>query len=163
VAADARAVATVHVGSWQAGYRGVVDDAILDGLSVDRRERAWQGRLAAPGAQEWTFVAERDGAVVGFCSVAAPTRDRRAADATAEITALYVDPDHWRSGAGTALLDAARDALRADGWARVTLWVLEDNASGRAFYERCGFVADGARQELPELGVFEVRMVREPL
>jgi hypothetical protein len=44
----------------------------------------------------------------------------------------------------------------------VTLWVLERNARGRAFYERCGFVADGARQELRGLGEFEIRMVRAP-
>jgi uncharacterized protein (TIGR02118 family) len=45
-AADARAIATVHVRSWQEGYRGIVDDAVLDGLSVDDRERVWRERLA---------------------------------------------------------------------------------------------------------------------
>jgi hypothetical protein len=43
----------------------------------------------------------------------------------------------------------------------VTLWVLERNARGRAFYERCGFVADGGRQELRALGVTEIRLARE--
>jgi L-amino acid N-acyltransferase YncA len=157
-AADARAIASVHVRSWQEGYRGIVDDAVLDGLSVDRRERAWRERVEAADAAQRTLVAERGGAVVGFCSVAAPTRDRPADEGTAEVVALYVDPDQWRSGAGTALLDAAVDGLRRDGWERVTLWVLERNARGRAFYERCGFVADGARQELPDLGVMEIRL-----
>jgi L-amino acid N-acyltransferase YncA len=157
-AADARAIASVHVRSWQEGYCGVVDEAVLDGLSVDRRARAWRERVEAADEVERTLVAERDGAVVGFCALAAPTRDRPAADATAEVVALYVDPDKWRSGAGTALLEAAVDGLRGDGWERVTLWVLERNARGRAFYERCGFVADGARQELPDLGVMEIRL-----
>jgi hypothetical protein len=31
------------------------------------------------------------------------------------------------------------------------------------FYKRTGFVADGARQELRDLRVFQIRMVREPL
>jgi hypothetical protein len=42
----------------------------------------------------------------------------------------------------------------------VSLWVLERNARGRAFYERCSFAADGARQELRDLGVMEIRLVR---
>jgi GNAT superfamily N-acetyltransferase len=146
------------VRSWQAGYRGIVDDAVLDGLSVDQRERAWRSRLDAPDAGARTLVAERDGAIAGFCQLAAPARDGDAEDGTAEVVALYVEPAAWRCGAGTAVLDAALDALRAHGWSRVTLWVLERNARGRAFYERCGFVPDGARQELPELGVMEIRL-----
>jgi L-amino acid N-acyltransferase YncA len=148
------------VRSWQAGYRGIVDDGVLDGLSVDRRERAWRSRLDAPEAGARTLVAERDGAVVGFCSLAAPTRDRPVADGTAEVAAIYVDPARWRSGAGTGLLEIALDALRRDGWERVTLWVLERNGRGRAFYERHGFAADGARQELRDLGETEIRLVR---
>jgi GNAT superfamily N-acetyltransferase len=146
------------VRSWQAGYRGIVDDAVLDGLSVDRRERAWRDRLTTPDDASPTLVAERDGAVVGFCGLAAPSRDPDAARSTAEVAAIYVDPGHWRSGAGTALLVAALDGLARDGWARVTLWVLERNTRGRAFYERCGFVADGARQELHDLSVMEIRL-----
>ena len=42
----------------------------------------------------------------------------------------------------------------------MTLWLLERNARGRAFYERCGFVADGAREQLRDIGQFEIRLVR---
>jgi GNAT superfamily N-acetyltransferase len=153
----------VHVRSWQAGYRGIVDDGVLDGLSIDRRERAWHERLTAPGDASQTLVAERDGVVVGFCGLATPARDPDAEPRTAEVAAIYVDPDHWRAGAGTALLDAALDGLRHDGWERVTLWVLERNARGRAFYARRGFTPDGARQALRDLGQAEIRLARETL
>jgi RimJ/RimL family protein N-acetyltransferase len=43
----------------------------------------------------------------------------------------------------------------------VTLWVLERNARGRAFYERLGFAPDGARQDLPDLGRAEIRLARK--
>jgi GNAT superfamily N-acetyltransferase len=158
--ADARTIATVHVRSWQAGYRGIVDDGVLDGLSIDRRERAWQERLTAPGDASRTLVAERDGAVIGFCGLATPSRDADAAPATAEIAAIYVDPEAWRAGIGTALLDAALDGLARDGWTDVTLWVLEQNARGRAFYERSGFAPDGERHELRDLGQYEIRLAR---
>ena len=40
-------------------------------------------------------------------------------------------------------------------------WVLEENSRARAFYERNGFVLDGARQATGfDAGGEEVRMVR---
>ncbi|HLV58951.1 MAG TPA: N-acetyltransferase, partial [Natronosporangium sp.] len=35
--------------------------------------------------------------------------------------------------------------LRAQGLETVRLWVLEENAPARRFYERYGYVADGVR------------------
>jgi GNAT superfamily N-acetyltransferase len=59
---------------------------------------------------------------------------------------------------GAVLLGSALDALRADGWPAVTLWMLEGNARGRAFYERFGFAADGATHDLAKLGAREMRL-----
>jgi GNAT superfamily N-acetyltransferase len=157
--ADARAIAGVHVSSWQAAYRGLVPDAILDGLSVGSREGGWRERLArAADGASFTIVAEREGAVAGFCSIAAPPRDDDAGERTAEVAAIYVEPAQWRTGVGAALLRAALDALRADGFGDVTLWVLEGNARGRAFYAQHGFVPDGAKQDLADLDVSEIRL-----
>lgn len=39
---DANAVATVHVRSWQSAYRGLIPDAYLDALSVERRTAVWR-------------------------------------------------------------------------------------------------------------------------
>ena len=39
VEGDAAAIAAVHVRAWQVAYRGIVADAILDGLTVPDRER----------------------------------------------------------------------------------------------------------------------------
>jgi ribosomal protein S18 acetylase RimI-like enzyme len=38
-----------------------------------------------------------------------------------------------------ALHDAALEQLRADGYERCHLWVLEDNPRARRFYERMGW------------------------
>ena len=42
---DARAIAEVHVASWRAGYRGLVDDDFLAALSVDARLATWETLL----------------------------------------------------------------------------------------------------------------------
>jgi ribosomal protein S18 acetylase RimI-like enzyme len=160
VEVDATAIAGIHVRGWRAAYRGLVPDTLLDGLSVERRERGWRGLIAAAGGSSATHVGEVDGHVAGFCSVVAPTRDDGAPPWTAEIAALYVEPGRWRRGVGAALLERALADLAGDGWRRATLWVLEHNEPAIAFYGRFGFAPDGARKDDATLEATEVRMVR---
>lgn len=137
--ADARAIGAIHVRSWQAAYQGIVPDAVLKGLSIDDRETAWRGHLEAGASRTW--LAEDDQAPLGWVS-AAGSRDAGAQPSTAEIWALYVDPGCWRRGVGRALYEYAAARLSRDSFLDVTLWVLEANTAGRAFYEALGFVAD---------------------
>jgi ribosomal protein S18 acetylase RimI-like enzyme len=140
---DAGGIAAVHVRSWQAGYRDVLPDSVLDGLSVSRRTEEWRGRLGRdPGSR--TFVAHDGGRIVGFCTVRVPSPDDDADAHTGDVAALYVDPDRWHAGTGSALLERGLDSLREDGSETVTLWVFSGNAAALAFYERYGFARDGA-------------------
>lgn len=132
---DAAAIAEVHVSSWRAGYRGLLPDRVLDGLSVGVRRRAWEEHLA--GDAVTGLVAEESGAVIGFCTLA-PGRG--------EVTALYVDPGHWARGAGGALLGAALDLLREHGAGEAVVWLLAENERARRLYERFGFAADGGEK-----------------
>jgi len=138
---DVRRIAEIHVRSWQAAYRGILPDDLLDSLSISERELSWNVLLS--GDCRLTLVAERsDGALTGFCSLATPSREEGVGEETAEIGALYVDPDHWRMGAGSAMLSAALEKLDANGWRDAILWVLPENRPALAFYERFGFVVE---------------------
>jgi ribosomal protein S18 acetylase RimI-like enzyme len=64
----------------------------------------------------------------------------------AELVAIYVDPDQWRSGAGTALMDAAAQRLAGLPYSEVVLWTFAGNHRAIAFYERHGWRADGAEK-----------------
>jgi GNAT superfamily N-acetyltransferase len=84
-----------------------------------------------------------DGEVVAVADVL-PSRDDDADPATGEVPMIYALPRAWGSGAGRELMAAAVAGLREAGFAQVTLWVLDSNARARRFYERAGFVPDGA-------------------
>jgi ribosomal protein S18 acetylase RimI-like enzyme len=84
-------------------------------------------------------------------------------DSCGEIYAIYLDPREWRKGYGLALVKAAMEALKAQGFSEVTLWVLDKNERGIGFYEAMGFRADGAgKVEKRRNGVesYEVRYRR---
>jgi ribosomal protein S18 acetylase RimI-like enzyme len=154
---DAASIAAVHVRTWQVAYRGLMSDEVLDGLSVPQRKERWREALAGDEGPA-VYVAVDGAAVVGFCAVAAPRPDLDPDDAAAEIGAIYVDPDVWRTGVGRALMNAALRDLRARGWRWVTLWVLADNQRARDFYARFGFEPDGAEMTHEASGAKEIRL-----
>ena len=146
---DAAAIAEIHVRSWQEGYRGLLPDELLDGLSVERRRSDWETWLGPDGESVLALVAEDDaGSVGGFCALAASSRDEDAPTA-AEITALYVEPARWRTGTATALLGDALERLRQEGRTEVIAWVIDGNTPALAAYARLGFAPDGAAKREP--------------
>jgi GNAT superfamily N-acetyltransferase len=157
--ADARAIAEIGVAGWATAYRGILPAEFLAGLSVAAREAAWQSMLAndeGDGAPAW--IAERNRRVIGFVA-SGPPRDEDVPLPGAEVYAIYVLPDAWRSGAGRALLTTAVDHWRGRGAKTLVLWVLEANLAGRAFYEAMGWSDDGHRQEI-DFGAFSAPEVR---
>jgi L-amino acid N-acyltransferase YncA len=112
------------VRSWQATYRGLLPQSVLDALDAAKRGEYWQQYLseaARPG--ETVLVAEEDGMVVGFASVG-PSRDEDANE-TGEVRAIYLLADRWGRGIGWALMDTALNTLCQAGYTQATLWVLD--------------------------------------
>jgi GNAT superfamily N-acetyltransferase len=144
--ADAEAVADVHVRSWQSAYRGLLPDAYLNALSVERRSEVWRRILAETDLpRTGAFVLQEGLDVLGFVHIA-PTRDDDLPPSTGEVTAIYITPSAWGLGGGRQLLDTAKASLKAAGVTSAALWVLEANLAARRFYERQGWQPDGARK-----------------
>ena len=145
IPADAQAIASLNVRAWRWAYAGLVPDALLEGLSVERNEARCREHLADSPAGMRTWVAERAGRVVGFVN-AGPSRDADAATGTGEVYAIYVDPREVRTGVGRALFAHAVESLRQQGCRIVTLRVLVGNQRACRFYEAAGGPLDGATQ-----------------
>jgi GNAT superfamily N-acetyltransferase len=166
--ADALAIATVHVRSWQAAYPGLLPQDYLDGLDPLERLERWEEILAAtrwPGTGTLVLVDDvpdpAGGAdvVIGFANIGA-TRDEDVDRLTeGELRTLYLDPGRWRRGGGTMLLLAAQSQLRRARFATMSAWVLETNARARTFYERHHWQFDGTTKP-HDWGTFTVTDVR---
>lgn len=134
---DAAAIAAIHVSAWHHAYAGLIDSALLARQSVESRAKFWQTLLARTDSGLTVLVTEREGRITGFGS-AGRQRTPALLDAgySGEISALYVDPDHIRTGLGTLIFSALLAALRDAGHEHATLWVLADNVQSRNFYEK---------------------------
>jgi GNAT superfamily N-acetyltransferase len=148
---DAEAMAAVHVRAWQEAYPHVFPAESLATLDIPFRARSWRERIA--GGDRILVTDE----VGGFASVG-PSRDADVAGA-GEVYAIYVAPERWGTGEGRALMEAAMEVLRTEGFEDAVLWVLDDNPRARRFYERAGWAEDGAVKEDVFLGT-RVREVR---
>ncbi len=155
LAADADAVARIHVESWNVAYRGIMPDDVIAKTDLAYRTKFWAAQIADP---EWpVFVIEEDGVSVAFCQMI-PSRDEDDdGSQVGHITSLHVLPHLRGRGYGRALMDHVLDELQRRGFTAVTLWVLEQNWSARRFYEKYGFQLDGGWQYYPNTHVPEVR------
>ena len=141
---DARAIAEIHVATWQAAYQGVIPDDFLKAMTIEKRLGYWREAIEYSDPQ--ILVATDADKVIGFVGFDR-SRDAGTKSTVGEIWALYITPEHWRQGAGLALWDGARDGLKDEGCTQVTLWVLVANERALQFYEQ----AAGFKREMPSL------------
>jgi GNAT superfamily N-acetyltransferase len=96
----------------------------------------WHETLADPRVD--AYVAEVDGTPVGTVTVDDEF-----------LRQLYVLPDHWGGGVGSALLERGLERMRERGATRAKLWTLEGNERGRRFYERRGWTLTDETRVVP--------------
>jgi ribosomal protein S18 acetylase RimI-like enzyme len=137
---DAAAIAAVHVRTWQSAYEHVFGAERLAGLDLAAREGL--ARQFATDPESDAFVVEDEGRIVGFVATGPPEEEGE----ERELYAIYVLPEAWGTEAGTGLMRAAVEAMRARHAADAILWVLDDNPRARRFYEREGWYADGSAE-----------------
>ena len=132
---DVRAIAALHAESWRHAYRGALRDAFLDGDIEQDRIIVWEGRLAAPAANQLVVVAEDDAGITGFACAYGRDDPRWGT----LLDNIHVRRARHGQGTGRRLLSEVAT------WCRATcpevglyLWVLGQNNQARRFYEHLG-------------------------
>ncbi len=117
------------------------------------------------------LVAERNGGVIGYTMLVLPAEpstgpaDSDVAAAvtvrpTAELSKVYVLPEHHGGGAARRLVEATLRVAADEGIASVWLGVNQLNDRANAFYAKCGFSRVGTKRFLVG-DVWEHDFVRE--
>jgi ribosomal protein S18 acetylase RimI-like enzyme len=124
---DLEAVAAIWSVGWHDGHDGHTPEE----LTRARTEASFRARAADRLGD--TTLAEVDGAVAGFVVVRAD-----------EVEQIYVATEHRGTGPAVRLLRAAADIVAEGGHRQAWLAVASGNARARRFYERAGWIDEGA-------------------
>lgn len=154
---DVEAIQRVARTSWHAGYDDILGSEVVDQL-LEMRYHPEPLEELIRHPRKPVFVTVGDGEVVGF--VQGEPSEHAVADAG--VRKLYVDPEWWGEGHGTALLEQVFDALSAHGHESVWVAVLADNDGALSFYDKHGFELEEERtSEMMGKEVDDVLLVRD--
>ncbi len=155
---DAKAIAEIHIATWQAAYKDLMPQDYLDQMTVEKRQAYW--REAIEYSEPQVLVATDGDKLVGFAGFDR-SRDPKTRSTVGEIWAIYVTPAHWRQGVGLALWDGARDGLKEEGCTQVTMWVLLGNERALEFAEHAaGFKREMTTLKTVDFGTVKLEEIR---
>ena len=118
-----------------AGFRNIFPPEVYE-FPDDAIRASWLSALADLNGE--TYLAFEDGEALGVVSVS-----------DGVLQTLYVRPESWSRGVGSALHDLALERLLAADVEEARLWTLTENRRARAFYEKRGWSLTGRTRVVP--------------
>ncbi len=158
--ADAPAVASLHIRSWQVAYRGILPDSVLQELNYNEQLARRQAQMSDPNNPAQNWVCEHEQRVRAWVAVG-PARGTDLGPDAVELYALYAHPNDFGKGFGRALIQHSLAHARSVHATEIVLWVLTDNLRSRRFYTAAGFEVDERQKVQPfkETGTTMIRLV----
>ena len=147
---DLLEISSVYERSWKYAYRGIIPDSYLDSIPEGR----WANRITREGMNN--LVMTENGVIIGTAGFCRSRWEKFGG--FGEIVSIYLLPEYIGRGYGSLLFRRCIEELRSLGFKDLLLWVLEDNARARRFYEREGFRPAGEYLE-DNIGGAELREV----
>ena len=127
---------------WNAAYGDILSQDTIDTAMAE-----WYDPDSIRNAidrEDWAYIVAEAADVVGFVSGGPRGEERVAA-----IGAVYVDPERWGCGIGTALLERFESCCHNQGCDRLEFRVLAENEVGVSFYRKHGYdVVENCTTEL---------------
>lgn len=144
---DAYDYAVLHIDCWRDAYTSILSDEYINNMyaKLEQRVEICEQILRNPDGCEYYCITEDD-KMIGRL-IFAKSRDDDKPN-FGEILGIYLLAEHWDKGYGKQMLEFALSELNKAGYQEIIIWVLEDNKRARRFYEKAGFIQDGATKEL---------------
>lgn len=137
---DENTLAYIQTESWKAAFAGILDVQTLAKCTDIHKAIAMYRRLLEAGkGNGYILDVDEKPHCIAYWDAA------RDADLTdkAELICIHSLPDNWRKGYGGRMMDHILHEIKTAGYSEAVLWVFNDNARARAFYEAKGFVCTG--------------------
>ena len=137
---DEAVLAFIQTESWKAGFKEILSPDILERYTqMDKATAMYRHLLEHHVGNGYLLKVEGQPHCIAFWDA---TRDEDM-PGYAELICIHSLPDHWRQGFGSNMMETVLRDMTAAGYKKAMLWVFEDNARARRFYETHGFTTSG--------------------
>ncbi len=141
----------IHNQAWRVAYRDLLPEAVIDDIPTDPPTDFVEERFADLGAEDEVFLVavNEDDRAIGYIYVLWGEETKEfVGEKEAGLKEIYVHPDRWGDGIGTALLNEALEVVPPTIEA-IRLEMLAGNKRAREFYTARGFeVVDESEFEI---------------
>lgn len=141
---DIEAIARIHCNAWKKAFTNILPDPYLASLTPADFAKSWHSSIEVERRKN--LVAEDSEGLQGFLSFA-PFEINTPSERPVELVGVYVSPDYWGKGVGKKLFQAFESILARINTPSFYLWVMEDNARARSFYECQGMLLTSDKRE----------------
>jgi GNAT superfamily N-acetyltransferase len=139
---DADSLALIYSQSYQVAFKDIIPDNILENVFSVKKRKEGLLRELSEGVPA-NIIMYYDDNPIGILTYG-KSKDESLDDSFVEIWRIYLLPSFWGKNIGAELMNWAVTELHQKGYKKIILWVIEDNARARKFYEKMGFTHDGA-------------------
>lgn len=137
---DEQTLAYIQTESWKVAFHDILEPEILTRCTdIDKATLMYKRLLTDNIGNGYLLEAEGTPHCIAWWD------DCREADMPeyAELICIHSLSDRWRKGYGSKMMEKVLQDISDAGYAKVMLWVFEENKRARQFYEKHGFTTHG--------------------
>ena len=137
---DEATLAFIQTESWKAGFKDILSADVLQRCTqIDKATAMYRRLLKQNIGNGYLLRVNGNPHCIAWWDA---SREKDMPD-YAELICIHSLQNQWRKGYGSKMMDAVLHDIVAAGYSKVMLWVFEDNARARRFYEAHGFTTSG--------------------
>lgn len=156
---DSAGIAGIEVGSSRYAYKNILsEECLYKDLSVESRVPVHRRWISEKRFGVYVFEDSDTGIIKGMMGIGMCEDDDK--KEAFELHYLYVDPGCLRTGIGSEMLRFFERKGREKNCAEYIVWVLEENGTGRKFYEKNGYRPDEKEKIFRRWNKREIRYVK---
>jgi len=134
------------IACWQSAYKGIVPDDYLENMPNETERRIEKTtKYMNEATEHFYYCVKSENKIIGFVTFGKSWDEDK--PAAGEIGAIYLLEEFWNKGYGRQMMEYGLKNLKDMGYHEIVVWVFEENYRSRRFYEKFGFVLDGAKKE----------------
>ena len=156
---DSARIAEIEVVSSRFAYKNIVsDECLYKDLSVENRIPVHRKWITEKRFGVYVYEDSATGIIKGMMGIGMSEDDDK--KEAFELHYLYVDPACLRMGIGSEMLQFFEQKGKDKGCLEYVVWVLEENETGRNFYEKNSYRSDGKEKIFKRWNKREIRYVK---